>query len=280
MAHLPGTTKDRIKELREQQGWKRRELAEKIAVSPSTIGRIESGQTKTVSDETLQALARIFQVSTDFLLGITDVPDKKNYDIAELGLSAQAAQNLYTGKVNAEIVNRMLEHPRFGRLTQLIAQYFGETFAAGLAARNQMLNSLGTMLLDYGREHPDEQRAARDAAHAVGLETVPVYQADLTLIQNTFMVMLKELKQDMESGLDAPKALSKEVAGKIMSELVKGQDALSLRSFTPERMVDAVIATVKDMDGVDVVQLDALGAALLPFFQKPTQGLGDGSDGE
>ena len=32
----------------------------------------------------------------DFLLGETNIPDRKNYDIAELGLSVEAAKNLYT----------------------------------------------------------------------------------------------------------------------------------------------------------------------------------------
>ena len=39
---------------------------------------------------------RLFNVSTDFLLGETNIPDRKNYDIAELGLSVEAAKNLYT----------------------------------------------------------------------------------------------------------------------------------------------------------------------------------------
>ena len=31
------------------------------------------------------------------ILGTTVIPDKKNYDISELGLSVEAAKNLYTG---------------------------------------------------------------------------------------------------------------------------------------------------------------------------------------
>ena len=280
MAYLPGATKDRIKELREKKGWKRHELAEMISVSPSTVGRIESGQTKTVSDETLQSLAQVFHVSTDFLLGITDVPDRKNYDIGELGLSAQAARNLYSGKVNAEVVNRMLENPRFATLTQMIAQYFSETFAAGIAAQNQIFSSLSSILLGYGRNHPEEQPAAKEAARAVGLEKVPVYQPDLTTIQNTFMTMLKEIKRDMESGLEAPKALSKEVTEKLMGELEENQEDFSLRSITPEQIAGAITGMLDGVGGVDTERLDALRAALIPLFQKPIQGMDDGSTDE
>ena len=48
-------------------------------------------------------------------------PDKKNYDISELGLSAEAARNLYTGRVNPEVVSRLLENRRFAQLTSMIA---------------------------------------------------------------------------------------------------------------------------------------------------------------
>ena len=51
------------------------------------------------------------------LLGETNIPDRKNYDIAELGLSVEAAKNLYTGRVNAEVVNLLLENARFAELT-------------------------------------------------------------------------------------------------------------------------------------------------------------------
>ena len=69
-------------------------------------------------------IARLFNVSTDFLLGETNIPDRKNYDIAELGLSVEAAKNLYTGRVNTEVVNLLLENARFAELTYRIAQYF------------------------------------------------------------------------------------------------------------------------------------------------------------
>ena len=39
---------------------------------------------------------KVDYISTEFMLGETNIPDRKNYDIAELGLSVEAAKNLYT----------------------------------------------------------------------------------------------------------------------------------------------------------------------------------------
>ena len=96
--YLPGSTGERITELREGAGLTIEELAAKIGVNATTLGRMENGRTQKIGDDVLAALAREFNVSTDFLLGLTSIPDSKNYDIAELGLSAQAARNLYTSQ--------------------------------------------------------------------------------------------------------------------------------------------------------------------------------------
>lgn len=263
--YLPGTTGERIAELREGAGLTIEELAAKIGVNATTLGRMERGQTQKIGDDVLTALAREFNVSTDFLLGLTSIPDRKNYDIAELGLSAQAAQNLYTRKVNAEVVNRLLEHPRFAVLTAMIAQYLDDTFAAGIAVQNQYLNSMSDILLGIRQNAPERSEAARDAARAVSLAKVPVRQTELTKIQNTFMSIVREMKQDAGSNLDAPKAITKEILDKLMTELTKGQDALSL-SITPEQISDAIIHTV-DGSELDPEKLAEFRGGIVSLFE-------------
>ena len=208
--YLPGSTGERITELREGAGLTIEELAAKIGVNATTLGRMENGRTQKIGDDVLAALAREFNVSTDFLLGLTSIPDRKNYDIAELGLSAQAARNLYTRKVNADVVNRLLEHPRFAVLTAMIAQYLDDAFAAGVA-------------------------------------------------------ILRELKQTTGSNLEPAKAATKEIIDKMMSELTKGQDALS-PSATPEQITDAIIHTV-DGSKLDPEKLAEFRGGLVSLFE-------------
>lgn len=243
--YLPGTTGERITELREGAGLTIEELAAKIGINATTLGRMEKGQTQKIGDDVLTALAREFNVSTDFLLGLTSVPDRKNYDIGELGLSAQAARNLYTRKINTDVLNRLLEHPRFATLIAMIAQYLDDTFAAGVAVQNQVLSSMSDLLLGMGQNEPEQGAAAREAARAVSLSKVPLRQAELTKIQNTFMTILREMKQNAGSNLEPSKSVTKEIIEKMMAELSKGQEALS-PSITPEQITDAILHTVDD----------------------------------
>jgi len=61
----------RIKELREERGYGVRELAAKLGISHSAISLYESCQ-RTPDIETCKLFAEFFNVSGDYLLGITD----------------------------------------------------------------------------------------------------------------------------------------------------------------------------------------------------------------
>ena len=102
--YLPAPSNIRLADLMKEHNISQPELAKEIGCSKSTISRFISGAKGTLTHEQVLKIARLFNVSTDFLLGETNIPDRKNYDIAELGLSVEAAKNLYTGRVNTETV--------------------------------------------------------------------------------------------------------------------------------------------------------------------------------
>lgn len=111
--YLPGKIRDRIQDLMKSRKVTQTELAARIGCSESSLSRFISGKTDKLGDENIIRIARMLNVSTDFLLGEVDVPGRLNYDISELGLSVQAARNLYTHKVNPQVVNALFENPEF-----------------------------------------------------------------------------------------------------------------------------------------------------------------------
>lgn len=214
-----------------------------------------------LSDENIIRIARAFNVSTDFILGVTTVPDRKNYEIDELGLSAQAARNLYTGKVNTQVVNRLLESPRFGELTYILEQYFNDTIAAGYAAQNQLYTTLATLT----RSTIKTDAAAQNAKDIARLRTAP-YQADITAIETQFMATVKEVKKEIGHDFTVQQTLTKEAADRMFAELTKGQD-MENPQITPEQITAAILGSVSGMDGVDQDALSKLGQALTGFMQ-------------
>ncbi|PKM74996.1 MAG: transcriptional regulator [Firmicutes bacterium HGW-Firmicutes-17] len=67
------TIGSKIKFLRARAGLNQKELAEKLNIAKSTMSQYESNQ-RVPSDDLKVEIAKIFNVSTDYLLGVTDDP--------------------------------------------------------------------------------------------------------------------------------------------------------------------------------------------------------------
>lgn len=114
MPFLQGDIRDRIVELAERKGENMEKLAQCVGITGSQLSRIINGKTLKVSHELVIAIAAEFDVSTDFLLGLTSIPDRTRLD--ELGLSEKAIRNLVSGRVNRKCINHLLEDEELIRL--------------------------------------------------------------------------------------------------------------------------------------------------------------------
>lgn len=82
--YLPADVRTRIIDLMKERKVTQKKLAQAINVHESTFGRFLNGTTEKLSEESVIRIARVFDVSTDFILGTTNIPDKKNYDIGHI----------------------------------------------------------------------------------------------------------------------------------------------------------------------------------------------------
>ena len=114
MPFLQGDIRDRIVELAQRKGENVEKLAQCVGITGSQMSRIINGKTLKVSHELVIAIAAEFDVSTDFLLGLTSIPDRTRLD--ELGLSEKAIRNLVSGRVNRKCINHLLEDEELIRL--------------------------------------------------------------------------------------------------------------------------------------------------------------------
>ena len=248
--YLPGDIRDRIQDLMKSRKVTQAELATRIGCSESSLSRFISGRTDKLGDENIIRIARVFNVSTDFLLGETDVPDRVNYDISELGLSVQAARNLFTHKVNPQVVNALLENPEFANTTNLISGYLDDELAKGFAAQNQLYAAVAGML-----------RGKPEAMEDVKKLQVPVYQADIEAIQRSFMNAVQAVKKEVGNDLSATRELTSQAVKKIFVELSKGQQK-PFRKITAEQVGEAVAQSVSHLPGVDTEAVKQLFLAM------------------
>ena len=67
---------ERLLQLRIQSELRQKQLGETLGISENTIGMMERGNRGTTIEK-LALLAEVFHVSTDYLLGITDDPSRR-----------------------------------------------------------------------------------------------------------------------------------------------------------------------------------------------------------
>jgi transcriptional regulator with XRE-family HTH domain len=67
---------DRLAKLREERGYTQLELAEMMGLGPQQIWRYENGLNDPRSD-VLARIAQIFGVTSDYLLGLVDYPERE-----------------------------------------------------------------------------------------------------------------------------------------------------------------------------------------------------------
>lgn len=108
---------ERLKFLREKEKMYQSELAEKLNLAPSSISMYERGD-RDPDTSTLAKIAQIFNVTTDYLLGISDTNDeveKINKKIKDNDLYVAANSKVDLGKLaqvdnkTAKLINTLID---------------------------------------------------------------------------------------------------------------------------------------------------------------------------
>lgn len=116
---------ERLKQLRIKNGLKQQELADMFGLSSGTISFYESEQRKPDIDF-IVAIAKYFDVSTDYLLGLTNAIDKENIDISKVtglndfSLTILEKSSKEKNNTAAEIINTIVGMSSFKMLVNLI----------------------------------------------------------------------------------------------------------------------------------------------------------------
>ena len=220
------------------------ELAQALSIGKNTLSRFMTEKTNKLSSEYVIAIANYFEVSTDFLLGLTHSASRKNYDVEKLGLTVKAAANLYQGKLNRSVVCQLLENPKFAELTRQIALYQEGVLASGVAAQNQMYNSMSSLMLEYAQANPEDMPAVRGAVQEAQALKRPVYADEIENITRNFRQLLAEMKQDGPERVRQTVALTKQKLSEITKVLPRQKKGLQLR---PEGIMGMLSAALNQI---------------------------------
>ena len=194
---LEGNLTEILRELREEHGYKsRNKLADVIGIDRTTYSRIENGSTKTISSDILIKLAELYGVSADYILGLSNTPEKTYDDINTLGLSIEAAKNLGSNTVDARVVNELLLNKKFAMVTKLLAAYYTAVANKTYESKNKALDyNYGLLMSMVSDGTLPGNMELRKLAENIKAQKEPTTQAEIEKIKNTFMSAVKEIRE-------------------------------------------------------------------------------------
>ena len=98
------TIQEKLKDLRVERRLTLEQLAEQTGLSKSALGKYENDDLKDISPFAIVTLAKFYEVSTDYLLGMTEQKNHPNAELDALHLSDDAIDVLKEGKFNKRLL--------------------------------------------------------------------------------------------------------------------------------------------------------------------------------
>ena len=255
--YLPGTPAQRIRDRLGALNMSHAELAKAAGLTEGTLSRILQERTKSIKSPDLVGIARVLNVSTDFLLGLTNLPGRKNNTIEQLGLSDQAMQALVGSQIDRSVLSQLLAHKDFPAITRLIAVYADATMAAGFKAQRDMLQSAKAVLKDVP--------GAGSAVSAMMKATPDT--ADVAAIQNGLMKIVRDIRDGNIQQTYESTPPAAEMFGGMVTQAKELYGAYGLEAAS-QQMGGLITAYIGNALGLGPDDLEELQAALTHLFQR------------
>ncbi len=185
------TLAERLKDLRvSDKQLTLEQLAEETGLSKSALGRYETEECKDVSPFAIATLARFYDVSTDYLLGLSENKNHSNAELQSLHLSDAMIDLLQSGKLNTRLLCEWATHPAFCRLLIDMEIYIDRIADMRVHDMNLILEATRQQII---REYaPDE-----NDLHLRTLELAQVQEDDYFqhVVHEDMDVILRDLQQ-------------------------------------------------------------------------------------
>lgn len=148
------TIGERLKDLRVERRLTLEQLAELTQLSKSALGKYENDDYKDISPFAITTLAKLYGVSTDYLLGVSENKNHPNTALDELHLSDDMIDILKSGRLNHRLLCELVTHKAFERLLVDAEIYVDRIADMRIADTNAVLDAVRQEVIR--QHHPGE----------------------------------------------------------------------------------------------------------------------------
>ncbi len=141
------TIQKRLKDLRVERGLTLEQLAEETHLSKSALGSYERDDLKDISHHALIQLAKVYEVTVDYLPGRSKTKNHSNADLADLRLSDDMIELLKSGRVDNSLLCELAVHPDFPRLMADLEIYVNGIAGKQVQSANAIVDAMSTTIM-------------------------------------------------------------------------------------------------------------------------------------
>ena len=138
---------ERLKDLRVERGLTLEQLAEQTHLSKSALGSYEADEFKDISHYALTKLAKFYGVTADYLLGLSEMKNHPNADLADLRLSDSMIELLKSGLVDNSLLCELAVHPDFPRLMADLEIYVNGMAIKQVQGANAIVDAVSAKIM-------------------------------------------------------------------------------------------------------------------------------------
>jgi len=132
------TLGEKLRDLRDERKLRLAGVSDATGISVSTLQRMEADEDIRVGYQDIETLARFYDVSADYLFGLTDLDQYRNVEIDKLRLSDEAIAVLKDGQLNNRLISEFLVHADFPQLLSAMEIYIDRKVLPQMNTMNAM----------------------------------------------------------------------------------------------------------------------------------------------
>lgn len=189
---------ERLAHLINRKGLSDSDLAKVLHINRSTLSRIINGSTEKVSAQLIVDAAQYFGVSTDFLLGLTDIPDPMNHPVESFGLTEAAAKAILSADVHIEMLNRLLENQWFCQLTHTMHYALEPDQTAGVMTSNNILAYGESLFLECMNPSLKAKKEMKKDSRRIAAEIIDPNTIGNQRMLEEFRMIIQQIRKELK----------------------------------------------------------------------------------
>ena len=150
------TLQEKLRDLREERKLKLADVSEATGIPTSTLQRFESEDNIRVGYQDIEVLTRFYDVSADYLFGLTDNRRYRDIEIDKLSLSDEAISELISGKLNNRLLSEIISHPDFAELLAAVEVFVDRKISENMeiinASYKVAIDTINKQAITVGRD--------------------------------------------------------------------------------------------------------------------------------